>query len=166
MAGYRGCQLWARGMLSTSEWRPKDGELDNEDFFHSMVDLLRNQDDTCAVETFEWLARHVFRTYILSVDSSGATPPRPTAGAPSAQFFLGRGRRQRNSVPFIYPGQAAPQQAGDMQRMREAPCMSHTEMEWCPRLGVGAAPGTAPHKAAADDQENTRIIFMWAPTTL
>ncbi|KAJ7276045.1 hypothetical protein C8J57DRAFT_1505352 [Mycena rebaudengoi] len=50
MAGYGGCQLWARGMLLTSEWRPKDGAFNNGDFFHSMVDLLKNPDNTCAVE--------------------------------------------------------------------------------------------------------------------
>ncbi|KAJ7276003.1 hypothetical protein C8J57DRAFT_1590317 [Mycena rebaudengoi] len=48
MAGYGGCQLWARGMLSTSEWRPNAGEFNNGDFFHSMVDLLKNPDNTCA----------------------------------------------------------------------------------------------------------------------
>jgi hypothetical protein len=43
---------------------------------------------------------------------------------------------------------AAPLQAGGAHKMHEAPCMSHAGAEWCLRLAVGAAAGTAPRKAA------------------
>ncbi|KAJ7468865.1 hypothetical protein B0H11DRAFT_1732036 [Mycena galericulata] len=55
MIGYAGVQ--ARTMISTSDWKLRDGTYDYEQFYNSIVILFSDPDDEWAIETLKWYQR-------------------------------------------------------------------------------------------------------------
>ncbi|KAJ7651839.1 hypothetical protein B0H17DRAFT_1215142 [Mycena rosella] len=58
MIGYAGVQ--ARIMLSTTEWKPRDGSYNYEDLFKSILNLFEDPEDPWARETLAWYQQMVF----------------------------------------------------------------------------------------------------------
>ncbi|KAJ7691312.1 hypothetical protein B0H17DRAFT_1201167 [Mycena rosella] len=81
MIGYAGVQ--ARLMLSTTEWKPRDGSYNYEDLFKSIVNLFEDPEDLWARETLAWYQQMVFGD---AVDDAG-TDAAPVVNA-SVNVFI------------------------------------------------------------------------------
>ncbi|KAJ6552937.1 hypothetical protein B0H19DRAFT_1263374 [Mycena capillaripes] len=65
----------ARTMLSTKDWKLRDGSFNNEEFYDAIIKLFSGlPDDPWAVETLDWYQRNVFGDADLPSDRADAEP--------------------------------------------------------------------------------------------
>ncbi|KAJ7686356.1 hypothetical protein B0H17DRAFT_1204268 [Mycena rosella] len=81
MIGYAGVQ--ARIMLSTTEWKPRDGSYNYEDLFKSILNLFEDPEDPWAWETLAWYQQMVFGDAVDDAETDVA----PVANA-SVNVFI------------------------------------------------------------------------------
>ncbi|KAJ7077955.1 hypothetical protein C8R44DRAFT_896104 [Mycena epipterygia] len=92
MIGYTGVQ--ARTMLSTAEWKSRDGAYDYEALFTSIVNLFEDPEDPWAKDTLAWYQRMVFD----GVTNHLQPTSEPTASASSTVLAQRAARRAAASV--------------------------------------------------------------------
>ncbi|KAJ7115218.1 hypothetical protein C8R44DRAFT_928204 [Mycena epipterygia] len=92
MIGYTGVQ--ARTMLSTAEWKSRDGAYDYEALFTSIVNLFEDPEDPWAKDTLAWYQRMVFD----GVTNHSQPMSEPTASASSTVLAQRAARRAAASV--------------------------------------------------------------------
>ncbi|KAJ7242091.1 hypothetical protein C8J57DRAFT_1244325 [Mycena rebaudengoi] len=98
-AGYGGCQLYARGMISTSDWGVKDGAVPST-MKTSTLSSSFSRTRTRLV-AYRFFLR-VFGKNVPSVDSPVLRHRAGTPPLPFWRFFLGRGRLPRHKSTTVF----------------------------------------------------------------